>query len=144
MERKGPSSFVFSQTKAALLRSPPPPGLLFRTWHREYRLRLPMEEVVPGTVHTIWGPIVFNECSAVQCLPACCASYTSPGSHSAGCGCAGTPACPASRAALDFLVVRASGPFSNLFPGRLSWFQKQLSNVLGQKKMRCFLYKSKT
>lgn len=40
----------------------------------------------------------------------------------------------ASRAALVFLVVRASGPFNNLFPGRLSWFQKQLSNVLGQKK----------
>lgn len=140
MDRKGPSSFVFSQTKAALLR-PPSPGLLFRTWHP----RLPVEEVVPGTVHTIWGPVAFNECSAVQCLPACCASYTSPGSRSAGCGCAGTPARPASRAALVFLVVRAARPSNNLFPGRLSWFPKQLSNVLGQKKKKkCFLYKSKT
>lgn len=89
MERKGPSSYVFSQTKAALLRAPSP-GLLFRTWH----LRLPVEEVAPGTVHTIWGPVAFNECSAVQCLPACCASYTNPGSRSAGCGCAGNTCTP--------------------------------------------------
>lgn len=47
-----------------------------------------------------------------------------------------TPARPASQAALVFLEVRASGPFNNLFPGRLGWFQKQLSNVLVQKKKR--------
>lgn len=86
-----------------------------------------VEEVVQSIVRTIWGPICIEwALSCAQCLlneshASQAALYLSkPWEPSACCDWTHMPQNSASQVVPVFLVVRAFGPFNNLFPGRIS------------------------